>query len=321
MPIVGVASTATSPGCAGQLILKARTTAVFNRPAVEKLRSLSMPAGAAPTIEWDFRDRDGAAVSLIGCVPYDPISPSSSSSSLGASPSPLVVQLRIAEAAALSGSPVISYPGEVFDAAAGRVTVVIDRNIAAPSVGINHAEIGVFDPLGHLIFSNRFWLVVEPGLFGGACASPAGRLSIQEIRLTLRDNSPVEHNLIDTVLFDDAEIALAIRSAVDYWNEALPPLAPYTTANFPYRYNWMQAACSRLFSMLAQYYRDNHLAYQSQGGISVDDMNKAKAYDDKADAMWAEYKSWVASRKAAENLATFWGILSSPYSGYSSHNW
>lgn len=312
MPHDGVASTETGPGCAGQLVLRPRTQVVLGRPAPSKMRSITLVAGVSPRIEWDMRDPDGLPVSLEHCVGASLPPLGSSSSSEGASASPAPVKLRVAES--IGGCPV-EYPGEILDAATGVVTAFLDPEIGVPYPGISNAEFGVFDQSGRLVMSNRFWLVVEPGLFSiNPQAMPSLRLSAAEIRLALRDNDPAEHNLIDTVLFTDAEIAMAICDPVDYWNEALPPLTKYTVENFPYRYNWKLAACSRLYSMVAQYYRDNHLPYSSQGGQAVDDMAKAPEYDRKAKELWDDYKAWVMNRKAAENITSFFGEVVSPYS-------
>lgn len=328
MPTVGVASTATEPGCEGQLVLHARTTRVFDRPVVEKLKSISATGGTSPAVHWNMVDRDGLPVSLEACVD-DPggveqgeVLPAVSTIvwpfavrrfrvTIPDTPPVVVVRVRLRVRESTGAGPTREYPGQVVDPATGAVSAVLDPAVAGIPIGINHAEFGFFDAADRLVFSNRFWLVVDPGLFGSAC--PGGPLSIGEIRLALRDNGPADHNLIDTVLFDDAEIALAMRHPVDYWNEQPPYTCSHTTADFPYRFNWLQATCSRLFAMLAQYYRDNQLAYSTAGGVSVDDMNKAREYEAKAKELWDEYKAWAMTSKAVNNVSSFFGIINSPY--------
>ena len=91
--------------------------------------------------------------------------------------------------------------------------------------GIYFAEMAVFDAEGLCVaVNNQFYLVVEQSLFGNFQYS--GPPSIAEIRLELRDSSPLENDLLDdSVAFDNSEIAMCLRNCVDYWNESLPPVS------------------------------------------------------------------------------------------------
>ena len=107
--------------------------------------------------------------------------------------------------------------------------------------------------------------------------------------------------------FDDAEMALALRRPVDYFNEALPPVSTgYTTQNFPSRYNWCEGAVATLFFLLAEHYRKNRLAVAA-GGMTVDDMDKEQQYGAEAQRRWAEYKQWVQSTKGRMSSDEAWG--------------
>jgi hypothetical protein len=188
--------------------------------------------------------------------------------------------------------------------------------------GIYQAEMAVFAPDDDRIaYTNRFLLVVESGLFGEYAW--AGPPTLAELRLDLRDSTPLESELLDDSLaFSNVEMAVALRDVVDYWNEALPPLdgGTFTTQNFPFRYWWKQGAKSKLFRMAAEQHRRNQVDYQA-GGISYDEHGqKAQAYDAAADALWAEFKQWVTSKKISINLGSGWLDFTSDYlrvSGYS----
>lgn len=140
-----------------------------------------------------------------------------------------------------------------------------------------------------------------------------GPPSIAEIRLHLRDSSPAESYLLEHLMFDDAEIALAIARPVMYWNEIPPPLdVVYNTQTFPFRYHWLEGICANLFMMVAEQFRRNQLSY-SAGGLSVDDQNKEAGYERAGQARWQAYREWVRATKASINLESCYGEVTSSY--------
>jgi hypothetical protein len=154
---------------------------------------------------------------------------------------------------------------------------------------------------------------IEASLFGNY--QQTGAPSIAEIRLELRDSSPLENDLLDdSVAFDNSEIVVCQRNCVDYWNEALPPVGPaYTTQNFPYRYWWKRGTKAQLFWIAAEWHRKNQVAY-SAGGVSYDEHGqKAEQYDKAASDMWQEYRQWVQQKKMSINMDAGWGEVHSEY--------
>jgi hypothetical protein len=217
----------------------------------------------------------------------------------------------------------IDYPAnlsEGSDPASGMMVAAIDP-AALGGPGIYVAEMAVFNSDGTCVaVSNQFYLVVEESLFGDTTRN--GPPSLAEIRLELRDSSMLESELLDdSVSWDNAEIVVALRNVVDYWNESLPPIPPaYTTQNFPYRYWWKQGVKAQLFRMAAEWHRRNQVAY-SAGGISYDEHGqKAQQYDQAAGEIWTEYRQWVQQKKMAANLDQGWGEFPSDYS-YSRNAW
>jgi hypothetical protein len=181
--------------------------------------------------------------------------------------------------------------------------------------GISRADAGIFDSGGALVFTNTFYLVVNRSQFTSSVLEQ-GPLSLAEIRLHLRDSGPEDNLWLGVEEFDMAEIAACIERPIRYWNEAPPPIGLYySTASFPYRYNWLNATISGLYSLAAAHYRRVHLPVQA-GGVQVDDKNKSAEYQAIADKLWSEYKDWVKLRKVQLNCEAAVQTMGSPYSGW-----
>jgi hypothetical protein len=267
-------------------------------PVKPRLRTVLVRSGQCPSVELAMLDANGCPIDLCACDP-------------GAQ-CMVMGTLRIAPDCY---NYVQDYPASSPDATSGLMVADIDP-MAMGGPGIYLAEMGVFDAEGTCIaVSNQFFLVVEFGLFGNI--QWHGPPSLAEIRLELRDSSPLENELLDdSVLFDNSEIAVSLRNVVDYWNEALPPIQTYTTQNFPFRYWWKQGAKAQLFRIAAEWHRKNQVAY-SAGGVSFDEHGqKAQQYEEAASAIWAEYKQWVQQKKISMNLDQGWGEIPSDYSRF-----
>jgi hypothetical protein len=171
---------------------------------------------------------------------------------------------------------------------------------------------GIF--LGELTFfldsearlSYPFYVEVTPSLAWSARREMP--LTIAEIRMWLRDNSPEDNFLLDEVEFKDSEIMAAIRRGVDLWNETPPMMQRYhyTAANFPYRSAWIDVTIGFLKSSAYHWFLRNHLQYNA-GGVAIDDKNKWQAY--RQDAMEAKdrYVNWMKDVKPQLNAGQAWG--------------
>jgi hypothetical protein len=268
-------------------------------PVSPRLRSVIVPSCPCPTISWTMVDAEGCPIDLSACE-------------VGA-------QFQIL--GALSIVPdcfnyLVTFNASSPDPPAGLMVAAIDP-VQLQGPGIYIAEMAVFDADGECVAAqNQFYLVVQQSLFG-ANFQWRGPPSMAEIRLELRDSSPLENDLLDdSVAFDNAEIAVALRNVVDYWNESLPPIAPYTTQNFPFRYWWKRGAKAQLFWMAAEWHRKNQVAY-SAGGVSFDEHGqKAQQYDEAAATIWQEYRQWAQQKKMSMNMEQGWGEVVSDYSRY-----
>jgi len=176
--------------------------------------------------------------------------------------------------------------------------------------------VGLFSEDHRMIFSNQSLCFVRRGLFGVSNDTgqySKGPPSIEEIRLTMRDNSSADNLLLDNVEFDGAEIAQAVLRPIQYWNEIPPPLRPaMTTKTFPFKEIWLKGIQAYLYRMASNTYRRNRLPY-SAGGVTVDDKNKEQEYSAAAAGLLREFQDMVQAKKVEINIAGFSSSISSQY--------
>lgn len=289
--------------CAGQNVLSAPVSAQNGQPILSRMRAISITQGQCATIQWQMHDKDGVPVSLTACAEL-----------------PFKVVLRLKEQISLGNqNPIQQVDATVTDATTGQVAAELTKNMVGIP-GIYYAEMALINTpaeeanLPCVVFSNTFYLIINRSTFDAATDNHyGGPPSIAEVRLHLRDSAPGESYLLENLMFDDAEIALAIARPVQYWNEIPPPLGrSYNTQNFPFRYHWLEGICANLFLMVAEQFRRNQLSY-SAGGVAVDDQNKEANYDRAGQTRWQAYREWVRATKASINLEGCYGEVSSNY--------
>lgn len=306
-------STLPAVSAIGQNIISAPVSTQNGRPLLGRMRAVTINQGQCAKIAWQMHDKDGHPVDL------QPVG-------FGAGAPPqnqYAVVLRLKEQISLGNRyPPVELPATVVDAAVGKIEVQLNAaQVALP--GIYYAEAALVtasnDPAVTqcVIFSNIFSLIISRSDFGSA--TPGGPPSIAEIRLHLRDSSPAESFLLDHLMFDDAEIALAIQRPIQYWNEIPPPIGEFTTQDFPFRYHWLEGICANLFFMVAEGFRRNQLSY-SAAGVTLDDQNKEPNYERAGQMRWDAYREWVRVKKAQINLEGSYGEVGSlyQYGAYSS---
>lgn len=271
-------------------------------PLLTRTRAVVISAGQAPTIALPMLDRSGAAIDL------------TASQALPATPAGPVVQLNVAEAIGGPSTGMFSFSGTIADPLAGTVFVSIPpRTLVAP--GVYDAAFAVFQADGTPLVVNEIYLVLERNLFSGDAAGN-GPPRVDQVRMQIRDSSPVENRLLDGfTLFDDAEVAMALIKTVRAWNEELPDIARFTTVNFPREFQlaWIEGACAQLLYSAAEWYRKNYLVVQGAAGTAVADMDKAEAMFQSAERRWQTYLQWARSQKSAMNMARAYGGIGSPY--------
>jgi hypothetical protein len=288
----------------GQNVVSAAVSTINAQPVLSRMRAVTVSQGQCATIEWQMHDKDNNPVDLSSCFPTPaPAEPE------------YEVVLRLKEQILLGEN---AAPKEltatIVDAETGKVSATLDSSAVAYP-GIFYAEIALVtvpapETKSCVIFSNLFSLIITRSTFGDMAAG--GPPSIAEIRLHLRDSSPSESFLLDHLMFDDAEIALAITRPVQYWNEIPPPIGVFTTQTFPFRYHWLEGICANLFMMAAEQYRRNQLNY-SAAGVALDDQNKEANYERAGQMRWQAYREWVRVKKAEINLEGAYGEVGSTY--------
>lgn len=299
-------STLPPVSAAGQNIVSAPISAQNGRPVLSRMRAITINQGQCAKISWQLHDKDGNPVDLTPVGFGEDTAPDN----------PYAVVLRVKEQLMVGNNyPPREIPATVVDAATGKVEAQLTANdVALP--GVYYAEMALVTVNADaavtpcVIFSNIFSLIISRSLFG--TDTPAGPPSMAEIRLHLRDSSPGESYLLDHLMFDDAEIALAIQRPVQYWNEIPPPIGEFTTQNFPFRYHWLEGICANLFFMVAEGFRRNQLSY-SAAGVTLDDQNKEPNYERAGQMRWDAFREFVRSKKAQLNLEGAYGEIGSVY--------
>ncbi len=166
--------------------------------------------------------------------------------------------------------------------------------------GIYTAEIGLF--AGEFLSQSFPLLIkVEPSLFANCGNRLPGQVTILDVREALQDFPDRPGALLDGVEFSDGQIMWAMGRVVDLWNETPPPVAYYTSENFPYRNQWITATFGYLCQSAAAGYRRNQLAY-SAGGVTMDDQNKYQQYEQIAEIRLAEFREFMKTEKVRINM-------------------
>ena len=136
-----------------------------------------------------------------------------------------------------------------------------------PVIGLQPAQLVVYSPDGSKLYQvTPYWLHVSPTLKH----SMSGPLSIAEVRMVLADRCPEANKLLGMMEFDEVEIAMFMRRAVDEFNEKYQPWTQFDCQTFPWRYHWSIGVAASLLRAHAIVLARNRLNYQA-GGISIAD--------------------------------------------------
>jgi hypothetical protein len=133
-----------------------------------------------------------------------------------------------------------------------------------------------------------------------------GFISEIDVRIFMRDSSPEANVLLGDYEFSPEEIRTAQTLCVDRWNDTPPQVGQYTVTNFPWRYFLLMGTVANLLTIAAHGYRRNHLTYNVPGG-SINDQDKAPAYDATAARLGKDFGDWLIKQKVAQNMNQGWG--------------
>lgn len=175
--------------------------------------------------------------------------------------------------ASLSENFLIKDIGTILDKASGSVKFQVPAEVFKEA-GIYLGELALKDADGNAYAINEFYLYVEP-------SHQTDKVSftplINDIRISLRDSSLFENELLGNYEYDIADISYAATRVIRTWNETPPPVASFSTRNFPFTNLWLNGIQLYLFDIIQEHYRRNQFPY-SAGGFSVDDRNKFQLY-------------------------------------------
>jgi hypothetical protein len=202
--------------------------------------------------------------------------------------------------------------GTIVDAERGQVQFELQPgNLKNP--GIYVAEVTVKDG-GTILWRTQYWLEVCPSLDAVNQRPGSPRpVTTAEIRLVLRDVCADQNVLLQTLEFDDSQIAAFIRWPIDEFNEKYQPTTHHTASNFPFRYHWMRATVGYLLESGSFGYARDHFSYAA-GGVSVDDKNKTELYNGLGRQLLSEWRDFIKRKKVELNISGGYGSLPSDYS-------
>lgn len=299
-------------------VVRAGVPTVDDCPVLTRMRAFIVDQGVESTLEHVILNRAGNPVNLTPLF-------GGADSSISDSEQTGKIVLRVKEAlgrgANPSRNPIWEVDGVCYEPQTGTVRADIDDKIVAKA-GVYQLSWGVQNLAGKYVLVNNSILSVERSLFADIeeLEKDHGPLTIQALRVYLRDSHPNENMRLDNVEFGDEEILNAILRPVEYYNEQPPPIGKFTTRDFPSRYEWSQATISVLYEMAANWYRRNKQMIQA-GGMADDDLNRDQAYDAKAAKLWESFKDWVIRDKVMRNARLVAGSIGSVYGGRFGGRW
>ena len=285
---------------AEQLVVSPVITTVEGTPVPAKMRAVKITQAQQAKVLWTMTDPDGNPVDF---------------TDLQAAGCSVVFWFH--ESLSMAPGQGINklIPGVIVDASHGQVQGDFEDAATTCGPGIYIIDVGVLDNKNSLVFSNRFYLIVENSQFA-AQQSNLGPLTVAELRLSLRDVDRDGNLWLASFEWDLAEIAQCIIRPIAEFNESPPPLdQQYNTSTFPYRYNWLKASQAYMLQIAAFWYMRVHLPYQA-GGLSIDDKNKADIYWRTSQQLMQEWKQWMQFTKVRANAEGAYQSMGSSYGNF-----
>jgi hypothetical protein len=202
-------------------------------------------------------------------------------------------------------------------------TVGVELPTAVADVpGVYTVQFRVLDGGGYERARNELWVYVNRGLWlsDGSPGVDVGLPTIREVRNAVRDH-PGANRLLGDYEFDAAEVASALVSAIQSFNNETPPIDRcFNTTSWPvgWRRALIDGALAYLFETASDYHRRGELPY-SAAGVSINDLSKSPSYIQAAEAYRKRFSRWVIMTKSKISLSQGWGSLGSGYPGASTY--
>jgi len=293
--------------------LTPEVSTAFGEPLLRKKCAIQTRQNANQFVRMTMRDNSGNPIDL---TQYS-VADTSSSSSESESASGSSVKMRFREAS-LKDRTIYEISATVVEATAGIVLGEIPSQVMG-ACGIYLIEAGVVDTDDVLMFTDECYQYNQMSGWGAETDGQKGPPTVDDVRLSLRDNDFYENELLDNWGYGLVELSMAAVRAVQFWNDQPPPVAEYSTHTFPFRDIWLTGIQLFIFDMAEEHYRRNFFK-QSAGGVTVDDMNRHREYKAAWQERFERFRQLVVHRKAVINMNRGYGALGSGY-GYSNRSY
>lgn len=149
---------------------------------------------------------------------------------------------------------------------------------------------------------------------------------IKALRASLMDFPELNHILLDRdnseIDFTDTELLFAIHRGLADINQ-FPPATQYTISSFPSPTHWnllLDWATIRLLESKAILKIRNDMAYQDDGGVTVDMRGKGQEFMQIVNHLYARAYEGLRIFKATISVLQGYGSIPSPY-GYANFGW
>lgn len=201
----------------------------------------------------------------------------------------------------------------------GRTVLVALPDEIADQPGVFTVQFRVVDSDNVERARNQFWTYVNRGLWttDGGTGVDRGVPTTMELRNAVRDH-PGVNRLLGDYEFDVAEMAMAVVSAVQTFDNEFPPINRHvSTTQWPiaWRQPLIDGTLARLFATAADYHRRGMLPYAA-GGVSIDDLNKERSYLQASEMLRERYTKWCKMTRAKISVAGGFGSVGSGLGGY-----
>jgi hypothetical protein len=294
MAVIGIPIVDVGPDPVELNVLVPAIPTAFGDPMPEKMRAVNCAAGTVAYIQLQFFDGHGDPVNLTGDAGETTTGSSSSP--------PYTVQVRFREAVDAGGEGAET-TGSIINAAQGLVKVQIPIGIRT-NPGVYRVEFGIFNDADELLAVDRCLLLMESSAW--AESGLKGPPLLSDIRVGLKDSSPVESELLESHMWDVTDICTAIARTVQYWNTTLPPVGKRTTNHFPYYEIWMLGIQYYLFEIIEEDFRKNRFKF-SAGGVTTDDKDRLQEYDAALQNRFQRFTKMLLQQKASLNFNLGYG--------------
>jgi hypothetical protein len=138
-------------------------------------------------------------------------------------------------------------------------------------------------------------------------------VTVDDIRMYIKDFSD-RNRLLQASEFSDDRIRLCMEMALDDFN-TIPIQTAFTLDGFPSRTILLLGTIAHMYKGEKIFQARNNLTY-NDGGISVNDTDKAAVYEKIGDQFMQEFETKTRWWKREFNLAQGWGGFGSEYAGF-----